>query len=222
MFLIPGNHDEFEGTGEIGSEKIWGGGQGTFQLLVGPMKHFWTYGDVSFVSFFSDDRNVEDTDLAWAEAQMATDTFKNSITRILMTHHPLYKYEPDGETIVDPQKTQMLNALQTHKVTHYLHGHLHEGWHHLLDGVHHISAPQTYPFTESQNLGGYIKYNVTQGNITSWVQYIDGVVTELDEPTIAPPKTTTETDETPVPGFSLFLSIIAIPIAIVYNKKRRK
>ncbi|MHA1448962.1 MAG: Heimdall-CTERM domain-containing surface protein, partial [Candidatus Hodarchaeales archaeon] len=113
---------------------------------------------------------------------------------------------------------------QTYNVTHYLHGHLHMDWHHYWNGVHHICAPQTYPYTDDQNLGGYIEYTVTQGNITSWKHYTDGVENPLNEPattTAAPPSSTTTSTTSGTPGFTWVITIVAIPSIIIYSKKRR-
>ncbi|NHJ02726.1 MAG: metallophosphoesterase [Candidatus Heimdallarchaeota archaeon] len=223
LFLIPGNHDEFEGTGETNSDKIWGGGQGTYELLIGPSRGSWTYGDVSFVYIHTDDRNVASEDVEWAEQQMAKPEFQNSITKILMAHHPLdSRYA--SETVVNPGKNDMLSAIQTYNVTHYLHGHLHDGWHSILNGVHHIGAPQTYPYANTQNNGGYIVHTVENGNLTNWTQYIDFLEVTLDEPNtdITSDSTTTTTLTTgTTPGFMMF-SVIIIASMISVMRKRQK
>jgi len=188
------------------------------------MKHAWNYGNVSHVYYFTDDRNPETADIVWGEEQMAKDEFQDSVTRILLSHHPL-----DGsyasETIVNG-KDRMINDLQTYNVTHYLHGHLHTDWHHLWDGVHHFCAPQSYPFTDSQDLGGYIEYTVEQGNITEWHHYTDGAEVEIKEPVITTPTTETTTTTTAAvngtPGFTWFITVVAIPLIVVFTKKKKK
>jgi len=154
---------------------------------------------------------------------MAKDYFQNSVSRILMSHHPL-DASYASETINNPQKTTILSDIQTYKVTHYLHGHLHRGFYHLLDGVHHICAPQTYPFDASMNTGGYIEYTVTQGNITEWTQYIDGAEVALNEPIeqTTPEETTTTTEEGGgAPGFSLFITLMVIPVIVALKQRKR-
>ncbi len=229
MFLLPGNHDEFEGTGDTSIDTLFGGGQGTFEKIIGPVNHAWSYGNVSHVYIFSDDRNVDPSILSWAEAEMAKDYFQNSVTRILMAHHPL-DASYASETVVGSELPRILNDLQTYNVTHYLHGHLHghpelySGYYHLLDGVHHICAPQTYPFTDSMSVGGHIEFTVTQGNITAWTQYIDGTVVKLVEPVEAttPEETTTTTEEGGAPGFSLFVTLMGIPVIVLLKQRKRK
>ncbi|MHA2156656.1 MAG: metallophosphoesterase family protein [Candidatus Hodarchaeales archaeon] len=222
MFLLPGNHDEFEGTGDTSTDTLFGGGQGTFEKIIGPMSHAWRYGNVSHVYIFSDDQNIEPSDLTWVAGEMAKSSFQNGVTRILMSHHPL-DASYASETINNPGKSTMLSNIQEYKVTHYLHGHLHHGWYHLLDGVHHICAPQTYPFDDSMSTGGYIEYTVTEGNITKWTQYIDGTEVALTEPAepTTPEETTTTTEEGGAPGFSLFVTLMVIPVIVALKQKKR-
>ncbi len=221
LFLLPGNHDEFEGTGDPSTETIWGGGQGTYELLIGPSRGAWTYGKTSFVFIHTDDRNVASGDIDWAEAQMEKTEFQSSTTRIFMAHHPLdARYA--SETVVNPGKTDMLNAIQTYNVTHYLSGHLHAGWHSILDGVHHLTAPQAYPYDDTQENGGYLLYEVMNGSITSWTQYIDSVEVALSEPKTDTTKSTTTTTTTgAAPGFLIFPVVIIATIVSLLRRRQK-
>ncbi|MFW9905521.1 MAG: metallophosphoesterase family protein [Candidatus Thorarchaeota archaeon] len=214
VFHLPGNHDEFEGTGEVGSAKIWGGGIGSYEILVGPQKHAWTYGNVSFVFIFSDDRNVEPDDLTWAEEQMAKDEFQNSATRILMAHHPL-DASYASETVVGDELNRMLNDLQTYKVTYYLHGHLHTYNEHLLNGVQHICAPQTYPYANGP--GGYVKYTVEEGIITNWTL----VDFPYEKPSTSSEEGSTTSSGKASDGFEWILPVVTIALVLLYRRRRK-
>ncbi len=148
LFLVPGNHDEFELTGTSGSGE-YGSGLGVYLRIFGGLPYMkFSYGTHHFVSGFSDDQQMDPNGAnPGPYAQAVWDHITDSLASppagtslsFFMLHHPLSpNYYGSGESV--DMTTELLNLMNTHNVDYFLHGHLHRDRYDVYDGTVHIGT----------------------------------------------------------------------------------
>ncbi|MHA2253539.1 MAG: metallophosphoesterase family protein, partial [Candidatus Kariarchaeaceae archaeon] len=139
IFILPGNHDEFEKTGSTGNHE-YGSGKGVFQRIYGPMHWTFMYGDHYFASGFSDDQHIQNVlgEEAWIK-DVITNTPSSASMKTFTTHHPLDgRYYGTTEEI--DIASDIKSWLNTGKFDYYLHGHMHGDYYSELSGTTHIGT----------------------------------------------------------------------------------
>ncbi|MHA1973762.1 MAG: metallophosphoesterase family protein [Candidatus Hodarchaeales archaeon] len=139
MFMIPGNHDEFEKTGSTGNHE-YGSGRGVFQRIFGPSHWTFMYGDHYFASAFSDDQHILNVpgESDWIQ-DVITNVPASATMKSFIMHHPLdERYYGTSENV--DIASDILSWLKTSKFDYYLHGHMHTDVYSELQGIVHIGT----------------------------------------------------------------------------------
>ncbi|MHA1332051.1 MAG: metallophosphoesterase family protein [Candidatus Hodarchaeales archaeon] len=176
MFIIPGNHDGFLGTG---SNYEYGSGIGVYQRYFGQRHFKFSYGTHYFVGGYSADREMNPDTItnprAKRIAQIEWDFIQDSLnnapegttTKFFMMHHPLSPNYATSDESVD-LRDDILNLLSTNNFNYYLHGHMHQDKYDVYNGITHIGTNNAVgvPSGEFDNYVGFRIVEMNGNNMT--------------------------------------------------------
>ncbi len=150
----------------MGSEADWeyrGAGIGALDKIVGIRHKEWTYGDHYYVSIFTGDHRMDDSEIAWFDAAMSAST---GDAKFGMIHDPIgYEtdYNPGEINAIDVDgRTQLAPICQSNGLDYWIHTSA------GIDGSQAVTETGAFHIGMAGAISGYRILQISGDVITEW------------------------------------------------------
>lgn len=150
----------------IGSEADWeytGAGLGALERIVGIRHKQWMYGNHYFISIYTGDHRMDQTELDWFSSTMGS---ASGNAKFLMIHDPIgYEttYNPTGQNAIDEDgRSKLAPLVKSGNIDYYIHASA------GVDGSQQVTQTGAFHIGQSGAIQGYRILKISNNEITKW------------------------------------------------------